>query len=97
MSDSYWRNIAAPIIAETLKKCRQEGLNDAQTRKALRDAYPFGEMAMHPYKIWRDEIAVQTGVKQQRQLEKARRLVAEHNARLVASGQPMLEGISNAE
>jgi len=56
-SESRWRNIAAPIIAAVF----QEHPNDSPARrKALKDAYPFGERAMHPYKIWLSEIKRQT-------------------------------------
>lgn len=55
-----WREYMAPIIAAVL----QEHPNDTrERRKALRDAYPAGERAHHPYKVWLDEIARQTGKK----------------------------------
>ena len=54
-----WRDIARPLIANTLKD--NEGKTEKEIRKALKDAYPFGERAMHPYKIWLDEIKVQMG------------------------------------
>ena len=34
-----------------------------ERRKALREAYPAGERKYHPYKVWLDEIARQTGRK----------------------------------
>jgi hypothetical protein len=56
-----WRSIARPIIAETIKKV---GTGDEKVlKKALREAYPFGERAYYPYKVWLDEIKVQTGKK----------------------------------
>lgn len=51
---SYWRKIAAPIIARVIEQTGRE--DERALRKALREAYPFGERSMHPYKIWRDEI-----------------------------------------
>ena len=54
-----WRDIARPVIANVLKE--NEGKDEKEIRKALRDAYPFGERLHHPYKIWCDEIKVQTG------------------------------------
>lgn len=54
-----WRDIAKPIIREVLKV--NAGKTDKEIKKALRDAYPWGERAMHPYKIWCDEIKVQRG------------------------------------
>ena len=32
-------------------------------RKALREAYPFGEREYWPYKVWCDEIRSQLGLK----------------------------------
>lgn len=54
-----WRDYAAPIIAKVLKENR--GKPEKEVRKALKEAYPFGERKYHPYKIWLDEIKVQTG------------------------------------
>lgn len=54
-----WRDRARPIIAEVLAE--NAGKADEEIRKALREAYPWGERAMQPYKIWLDEIKVQLG------------------------------------
>jgi hypothetical protein len=51
---SYWRSKAAPIITRVLEETK--GKPDAEIRKALHDAYPFGPRKYHPYKIWLDEI-----------------------------------------
>lgn len=59
MMVSYWRRIAAPIIARVLAET--EGMPEGDVRAALRAAYPFGVRRHHPYKIWLDEIRVQTG------------------------------------
>jgi hypothetical protein len=56
---SHWRRIAAPIIANVLSD--NAGKPTAEVRAALRAAYPFGPRRYHPYRIWLDEIAVQTG------------------------------------
>ena len=56
-----WREYSAPIIAKVLAET--EGMPQGDRLKALRDAYPFGERKYHPYKIWLDEIARQTGKK----------------------------------
>ena len=58
---SYWRRRAAPIIARVLTE--NAGKADEEIRTALFDAYPFGERAHHPYRIWLDEIKVQSGLK----------------------------------
>ena len=56
-----WRDSCRPIIAKVLAD--NKGNSDKEIRKSLRDAYPFGERAMHPYKIWCDEIKRQRGQK----------------------------------
>ncbi|MEN6581672.1 MAG: hypothetical protein ABFD54_04425 [Armatimonadota bacterium] len=53
MTVSYWRVESQKVIAEVLKE--NKGADTKTLRKALRDAYPFGERMYHPYKIWRDE------------------------------------------
>jgi len=56
-----WRDAARPIIAAVIE---QHGAEDTyELRKAFREAYPFGEREYHPYKVWLDEIKVQTGQK----------------------------------
>lgn len=61
MTDSRWRAQARPIIARVLAETR--GQDERAIRKALRDAWPdaWGPRALHPYKIWLDEIARQRG------------------------------------
>jgi len=55
------RDQVRPIIAEIISIV---GTSDIKNlRKKLRQAYPYGERAMHPYKIWCDEIRVQLGIK----------------------------------
>lgn len=54
-----WRDRAAPIVRRVLDETR--GQDEKAIRAALRAAYPFGERAYHPYKIWLDEIARQRG------------------------------------
>jgi hypothetical protein len=56
---SHWRRSAAPIIARVLAETK--GKPDAEVRAALRAAYPFGAKEHHPYRIWLDEIRIQTG------------------------------------
>ena len=52
-----WRESAAPIIAETI---RRVGKGDMKSlRRELRAAYPFGQRANHPYKIWCSEVRYQ--------------------------------------
>jgi hypothetical protein len=54
MVSGYWRGIAAPIIAETIKA--NKGKTRKEIKAALREAYPFGERRMWPYKVWLSEI-----------------------------------------
>jgi hypothetical protein len=61
MSESHWRNQAAPIIARVL--AAHKGQSEKAVRMALRAAYPFGERKYHPYKIWCDEVNKQIGGK----------------------------------
>ncbi len=54
-----WRDRARPIIADVI---REVGTEDRKAlRRALREAYPWGERDYHPYKIWCHEIRVQLG------------------------------------
>jgi len=59
-----WRDSCRPFIAEILKE--NEGKSLKEKRKALKLAYPWGERAMHPYKIWCDECNVQLGLKKKK-------------------------------
>ncbi|MFC1996974.1 hypothetical protein ACFLXI_05125 [Chloroflexota bacterium] len=64
---NYWRSIAAPII----RKVIEENANKEpdQLKKALFEAYPFGERKYWPYKVWLDEIQVQLGTKKPKKQE----------------------------
>jgi hypothetical protein len=59
---SRWRRAAAPIIARVLAE--NAGRPEADVRAALRAAYPFGPRKHHPYRIWLDEVRIQTGRRQ---------------------------------
>lgn len=54
-----WREHCRPIIAKVLADNKDK--TEKEIRKALRNAYPYGERAMHPYKVWCDEIKKQRG------------------------------------
>lgn len=56
-----WRDRCAPIIEKVLKETKGQG--EAEVKKALFDAYPFGMRQYHPYKIWLSEIRRQRGIK----------------------------------
>lgn len=57
MSKQYksWREIARGVIERTAAACAAEGLSEEETLKRIDGAYPFGERAYHPYKMWLDE------------------------------------------
>lgn len=59
-----WRDSAKPVIAEVIKANQGKPLKEI--KKALREAYPFGERAMHPYKIWCDEVRIQLRLKKKK-------------------------------
>lgn len=54
MTTRTWRDMAKERIAE-VRKDHPTASGD-ELKKLLRNAYPFGERAMHPYKIWLDEV-----------------------------------------
>ncbi len=58
---SRWREHSRPIIARVLAETA--GQPEADVRRALSDAYPFGPKSHHPYKVWLSEIAIQQGRK----------------------------------
>jgi len=51
---SRWREVANQVIAEIAAENRD--LPDKELRTKISEAYPFGERAMHPYKIWLDAV-----------------------------------------
>lgn len=51
---SRWRLRARQVVALVLRET--QGQDEAAIRKALREAYPFGERKYWPYKVWLDEI-----------------------------------------
>lgn len=59
-----WREYAKPVIQKVLAE--NAGADLKTKKKALREAYPFGERKYHPYKIWCDEVKVQTGRKKKK-------------------------------
>jgi len=58
-----WREHARPIIAKVLADNKDK--TEKEIKKSLQNAYPYGERALHPYKIWCDEIKRQRGFKKQ--------------------------------
>ncbi len=85
--DGYWRKIAAPIIARVIEEVGVE--DERALRKALREAYPFGQRSLWPYKVWRDEIRRQLSDDPMVSRSRAGRLRAERE-QLEAAGQMSL-------
>lgn len=50
---SIWRFRAAPVIAAVLEATK--GMPEAAIKRALREAYPFGERKYHPYRMYLKE------------------------------------------
>jgi hypothetical protein len=57
--ESRWRIHCRPIIAKIILENKDK--SEAEVRKLLSVAYPFGERAYYPYKVWLNEIKRQTG------------------------------------
>jgi hypothetical protein len=53
-----WRDHAAPIIAKVIEDVGYDDIG--RLKRAMFDAYPFGERKYQPYKIWCDEVRRQT-------------------------------------
>lgn len=64
MNNSNRRSIASEIIRGVIADV---GRDDPRAlRRALRDAYPWGERQHHPYRIWCDEVRRQLERRTQR-------------------------------
>tara|TARA_R100000700_G_scaffold5572_1_gene8947 strand:- start:150 stop:377 length:228 start_codon:yes stop_codon:yes gene_type:complete len=62
-----WREHCAPIIREIIS---ETGKHDMKLlRKKLREAYPYGERAYWPYKVWLSEIKDQINGKHEVQAQ----------------------------
>jgi uncharacterized protein (TIGR02996 family) len=57
---SPWRVRAREVIAATLARLPRNA-TAAERRRAVREAYPFGERAMLPYKMWLKEVHIALG------------------------------------
>lgn len=53
---SHWRKQAALVIERVVQK--NKGATEKELRAAISAAYPFGERAYHPYKIWCNQVKV---------------------------------------
>lgn len=74
-----WRDSARPIVAQVLRDTA--GKTEAEIKKALFDAYPFGMRKYTPYKIWLDEI------RRQRHIPKKHKPITDVCGRPVEQGE----------
>lgn len=51
---SYWRVKSNEVITQVIAEVGCE--DDKRLRKAISEAYPFGERKHWPYKVWLDEV-----------------------------------------
>ena len=63
---NHWRDHARPIIAEVIAGFPADA-DEKAIRKALTHAYPYGERAMWPYKVWCDEVRRQLMARRKRE------------------------------
>jgi len=54
---STWRENAAPVISKVIQANPEA--DEKTLRKLISAAYPFGQRAYHPYKIWLSEVKKQ--------------------------------------
>lgn len=54
-TNSHWRQTANEVIVKIIQD--NDSVPEKELRKKISDAYPFGQRAMHPYKIWCDAVA----------------------------------------
>lgn len=59
MKESHWRLTARQVIGQVI--AQNPELSGERLRAAVSDAYPFGDRARHPYKIWLSEVSYQLG------------------------------------
>lgn len=56
MTTKTWRDVARAVIQKALAEAEAQGLDADATKRHVSAAYPFGERAYHPYKIWLSEM-----------------------------------------
>ena len=54
MKSDTWRGAAQAVLQDVFAEL-PAAATIQQARKAIKDAYPFGQRAMWPYKVWCDE------------------------------------------
>lgn len=58
---SPWRAEAAKVVKAAIEAGQARNLSGPALLKHVRQAYPFGPRANHPYKIWLSEVNRQLG------------------------------------
>lgn len=56
-----WRSRARTLVRGVLAMCRYRGDDAAQTRAALRKAYPWPDATKYRRRIWSEEVAIALG------------------------------------
>lgn len=56
MTTKTWRDVARAVIQKALAEAEAQGLDKDATKRHVNAAYPFGERAYHPYRIWLSEM-----------------------------------------
>jgi hypothetical protein len=56
MNHSPWRAAAEYTVRKALAAALERGYDRKQTQALIRSAYPFGERANYPYKVWLDTV-----------------------------------------
>jgi hypothetical protein len=56
MTTKTWRDIAKATIQQALAEAEAQGLDAEATKRHVNAAYPFGERAYFPYKVWLAEM-----------------------------------------
>ncbi len=56
MATKTWRDHAQKVAARAWEDGKASGLEGPALKKFISAQYPFGERAMHPYKIWLDVV-----------------------------------------
>lgn len=83
MADS-WRDQSRPLVDMAITEGRRRGLKDRELATFVREAFPWGQRAMYPYRIWLSEVRVQLKIKTPNEIKKAE-----------AKGMPLFEGEDN--
>ena len=56
-----WRAWIRPIVAEIVEMIKACNMDEKEARREFREAWRWGPRKHWPYRVWRDEIALQTG------------------------------------